>query len=306
MKNKKHEYVQKIESHYVGENCIQVMNPHSLNDAITLLNKDGMTYHYKPNSNLFVNKYTSDERKEQFPYSDIPNHKSRVGLRKYEYVNQLLDFNRVYIEISNGIVKEYYAIKDGEEALVATKYIIPYQEESKFVNREEMLEYLKTANGGMFTTDGSYRQNYSILTEKELVKWYKEQLINARKRELDYNDSTGIEKKLTEYFYESIDKLTIDYVPTNLIIFDDAILINVEKNEIKSVKEIVIKFISADKYEIEIYNYPLTIYNLGHMKKLQLTNEKKSSEPKFPKHLNKTIDRNEIEKGKQLILQRKK
>ena len=305
MKNKSYEFVQKIESHYVGEDCIQVMNPHSLNDSITVLNKYGITYHYKPNSQLFINHYISDERKKIFPYSNIPTHKDRIGLKKYEYVNQLLDFNKVYIEISNNIVKEYFAIKDGEEALLATKYIIPYQEESKFVNRKEMLEYLKSTNGGMFTTDGSHRQNYSILTEKELIDWYKELLINARKRELDYNDSTGIEKKLTEYFYESIENLTIDYVPTNLIIFDDTILINKEDDEIKSVKQIVIKFLSADKYEIEIYNYPITIYSLEHMKKLEQTSRRKASEPKFPKCLNKTIDKNEIKKAKQLVLKRK-
>ena len=306
MKNKSYEFVQKIESHYVGEDCIQVMNSHSLNGVITVLNKDGMTYHYKPDSKLFINNYISDERKIQFPYSNIPTHKDRIVLKTYEFVNQILDFNKVYIELSNGFVKEYYTVKDENEAYIATKYIIPYKEESKLVNRKEMEEYLKTANGGIFTTDGSYRENYSVPTEERIIEWYKEQLINKRKRELEYNDSTGIEKSVTEYFYKSINKLTIDDVPTDLTIFDDAILINIEDDEIKSVKQIVIKFISTDKYEIEIYNYPITIYSLEHMKKLEQTSQRKASEPKFPKRLNKTIDKNEIEKAKQLVLQKRK
>jgi len=305
MSNKKHEFVQKIESYYTSEDCIQTFMPHSLNKEITMLNSNGIVYHYKPNSDLFINKYAKDDRKNQFPYSNIPSHKDRIGFKKIEYVNQILDYNKIYIEISDGIVKENYVVKDEDGALLATKYIIPNQEKSKIVNRKEMLEYLRTANGGMFTTEGTYIKEYSIPTEERIVEWYKEQLIKARKRELEYNDSTGIEKKLTEYFYESIDKLTIDYVPTDLTIFDDTILITVDENEIKSLKEIAIKFIRADKYKIEIYNYPITIYSLEHMKKLIQTNEKKSFEPKFPKYLNKNIDRNEIEKEKQLILQRK-
>lgn len=305
MSNKKHEFVQKIESYYTSEDCIQAFMPHSLNKEITMLNSNGIVYHYKPNSDLFIDKYANDDRKNQFPYSNIPSHKDRIGFKKIEYVNQILEYNKIYIEISDGIVKENYVVKDGNSALLATKYIIPNQEKSKIVNRNEMLEYLRTANGGMFTTEGTYIKEYSIPTEERIVEWYKEQLIKARKRELDYNDSTGIEKKLTEYFYESIDNLTIDYVPTDLTIFDDIILITVDENEIKSVKEIAIKFISADKYKIINYNYPITIYSLEHMKKLIQTNEKQSFEPKIPRHLNKNIDRNEIEKAKQLILQRK-
>ena len=54
------------------------------------------------------------------------------------------------------------------------------------------------------------------------------------------------------------------------------------------------------------YNYPITIYSFERMKKLQQTNEIKTSEPKFPKRLNKTINRDEIEKAKQLVLQKRK
>ena len=306
MKNEKLEFVQRIQSHYVGDDCIQIMIPHYLNSGITILNSDGMTYHYKPNSYLFVNKYTSDKRKDQFPYSQIPNHKSRVRFKKLEYVNQILDFNRVYIEISNGIIKEDYVVKDGDEALIATKYILPYKEQSKYVSREEMLEILKTANGGMFSSNGGHWENYSIPTEERILEWYKEQLINKRKNEQQYYNGDGTDDNLTKYFYQTLDKLTIHDVPSDLTVFEDVILINVDTGEIKSVKAIVVKFISADRYKIETYDFPITIYSLEHLKKLEQTNSRKTSEPKFPKFLNKTINKEEIKKAKKLVLERKK
>ena len=81
---------------------------------------------------------------------------------------------------------------------------------------------------------------------------------------------------------------------------------NVDNGEIKSVKAIVIKFISADRYKIETYDFPITIYSLEHMKKLEQTNSRKTSEPKFPRLLNRTIDKDEIKKAKRLVLERKK
>lgn len=87
---------------------------------------------------------------------------------------------------------------------------------------------------------------------------------------------------------------------------EDAILVNVDNSEIKSVKAIVIKFMSADHYKIEIYDFPITIYSLEHMKKLEQTNERKTPEPKFPRLLNKSINKEEVKKAKQLILERQK
>ena len=59
MQNEKYEYVQRIPRHYVGDTCIQTMIPH-LKDSITILDSNGMQYHYKPNSELFINNYTYD------------------------------------------------------------------------------------------------------------------------------------------------------------------------------------------------------------------------------------------------------
>lgn len=301
MKNIKYEYIQRIPSHYVGSDCIQIMIPH-LNGGITVLNSDEITYHYKPNSYLFVNKYTSDERKKQFPYSQMPTHKSRVRGKKVEYINQLFDFNKVYIEIANGIIKEDYVVKDGDEALLATKYILPNQEPTRFMNREEVEELMNSANGGVYSPDSGVWQDLSLPSNKRVLDWYKEQIIERRKNEQSYYGGNGTDKDLTEYFYKSVDKITIDDVPEGITIFDDAILVSVEENEIKSIKGIIVKFMGADSYMVEFYDFPVTIYSLEHMKQLEQTNSKKTPEPKFPRFLNSKINPENIKKEKKRVL----
>ena len=58
MKNEQLEFIQRINKCYVGNDCVQIMVPYEPNKAISILNSDGMTYHYKPNSYMFINKYT--------------------------------------------------------------------------------------------------------------------------------------------------------------------------------------------------------------------------------------------------------
>lgn len=308
MEKGKYEFVQRIQSHYVGDDCVQIMVPHKLNSGFTMLNANGMTYHYKPNSNLFVNKYTSDERRHQFPYSKIPNHKSRVGFKKLEYVNQLLDFNKVYIEVKDGIIIETFAVKDDNEGLVATKLIVPNQESTKYMKRSEVIELLKSGNIGLFSFSGGYySEGLDLISEESILEWYKKQLIEKRKNEENYYNGNGTNKDLNDLFRRSIESLTINDVPSDIALFDDYIIvISSENNELKSVKAIQIKFMSADNYKIESYDFPITIYSLEHMIKLEQTNSRKTSEPKFPTSLNKAINKNDIKQSKQLVLSRRR
>lgn len=300
---KKYESVQRYENHYVDKDCLQTMIPHHLKQITTILNANGMIYHYKPNSPLFINEYTQDKRREAFPYSEIPNHKDRIGLIKYEYVNQLIDFNKVYIEITNGIINEFYAIKDGDQALLATKYIIPNEEKPIYVNRDELVKYLEAAKDFTFDNEGG-KCDLKVLTEERILQWYKERIAKLRENELCAT-SVGLNNELTEYINKSIEKLTIADVMTDITLLEDIILVNVEASEIKSVKSIKVKFMGPDKYKIESYDYPITIYTLEHMKRLEQTNLVKTREPKFPKRLNKNISSDEIEKSRQLIIKRK-
>ena len=143
-----------------------------------------------------------------------------------------------------------------------------------------------------------------IVTAKvdEALKEFEKMLPAIKEKMKHYNGD--FTEEYIRCFYESL--LTIQDVPSELVVLGNGILINVDNGEIKSVKAIVVKFIGADHYKIEIYNFPITIYSLGHMKKLEQTNYRKNLEPKFSRNLNKAINKKEIKKSKKLILEIKK
>lgn len=304
MKKKSFEYVQRIKNNYVCDDCIQIMIPH-LGDTISILNSDGMTYHVEPNSSFFVDKYVSDPRKEQFPYSQISTHREVLKGKKVEFINQLYDFNRVYIIIADNEIREYFVVKDGEEALMVTKHIIPNYEQSQILNRAQFEELFKIANGGIFYLDGrggaNGLTNFSLPSNERILNWYKEQLIEEKKEEQRYYEISG-NNELTNYFYRSIEKLTIEDVPSDIIFCEGLILVSVEEGKkIKSIKGINAKYMGPDKFIVEIYDFPITIYNLEHLQHLEQINSRKTLEPKFSRILNKKVNKEEVKKAKKLI-----
>ena len=303
MKKQKREFIQRIESHYVADDCIQIMIPH-LEDTISVLNSDGIIYHSKPNSYLYINKYISDSRRNQFPYSQIPTHRDLIRGHKVEYINQLYDFNRAYITISDGIIKEDFVVKDKNEALLATKYILPIQQESQFLNRQQFEELIKAANGGVFFLDGSVLTDFYIPSNEQILNWYKECLIKERNGEQSYNTYSNDE--LSDYLYRSLDKLTIEDVPSDISLLEGEILVSMQERkngkEICSIKGINANYMGPDRFLVELYDFPITIYSLDHMKKLEQTNSRNTPEPKFPRFLNSKINTDEVKKGKHHVL----
>lgn len=300
MKENRYEFIQRIPSHYVGNDCVQIMLPHK-DDAITILNSEGITYHYYPNSNFYVNKYISDNRKTQFPYSSISTHQARIGLKKVEYVNQLLDFNRVYLQISDNMIVEYFALKDGEEALLASKYILPIQR-TEIMNRTQIDELIKTANLGIYNLSGAKIAEYNFISDNELLELYKEQLI-AEKQEYEFYNEGKIPS--AEIFNKNIENMTPSDIPIQPVLLNNIIIISSDNNEIKSIKYLVVKFKGPDKYIVDIYDFPITIYNLEHMKYLEQTNFRNTPEPVIKKSLNPKTNMSEVKKSKKLILSKK-
>lgn len=306
MKNEKYEYVQRIKSSQVGNDYVQIMMPHSHKSGISIITFEGMIYHYKPNSNYFINKYSSDKRVPQIPYSKIANYLKLINLKKSDYIKRIMDFNKVYITVSDGIVKEDYAIKDGNEALVATRYIIPQEEKTVIMTREETENLIKKANGGVFSLrDGSVYLNPLLYTEEQILEWYKERLIEKREHENRYNDGDGISNELNEYFYKSIDKLTIDDIPENIDLMEDIILIEKENNKIKSIKGVIVTFVESNKYKVTLYDFPLKDFTNDYIFNLENTSLVKTKEPRISKLINRNLESTEIRKVKRLILEKK-
>lgn len=316
MKGRRLELVQRVKNYYVGDDCIQIMIPH-LGDTISILNSDGITYHSKPNSNYYINKYLQDERKNEFPYSQIPIHYDRIRGKKVEFINQLYDFNKVYIVIADNIIKEHFAIKDNDEALLVTKHILPSQGKSQILNRKQLEDLIKSANDGIFGLDGGIFKasdnkvvNFSLPSDEYILNWYKQKLIKMKENQMLYGADPYASEELKNFFYKSIEKLTIEDIPTNIILFEDMIFISVEENneckEIKGIKGINATYNGPDKFLLEIYDFPITIYSLEHLKQLEQTSSIKTVEPRFSRFLNKNINQEEVKKAKQLILSKKK
>lgn len=268
MKSKKYEFVERISNFYVGNDCTQIIIPHSLNSTMTLLNGDGITYHYNKNSNICINNYLYDTRKDQFPYLRRSIHQSKFKSKKVEYIDQLFDFNKVYIEIGNGIVKERYFIKDEYEALSAIKYIIPANEGFMYMDRDSILNMLEKANGGIYSLDGGYFENYTIPTEEEIIELY-----NSNSKQ-DIN------------------------------ICNNVFIVSTKNNEIDCVKLINIKFICSNKYKVESYDFPITKYNLEDLLEIEKESWGKDPKNKYFRILNKAIIKEKTNKSKQLVLQK--
>lgn len=116
---KQKEFIQRIESHYVGDDCIQVMIPY-INDLV-ISSDDRIIFYCKNNDYNYINNYMNDERRHQFPYSDIPIHTSlRYFFIKMTEVNQLLEFDKIYKLERDGHTFYCYVLKDNKEALLIT------------------------------------------------------------------------------------------------------------------------------------------------------------------------------------------
>lgn len=135
--------VQKIPKCYVGEDCIQIMFPFT--ESIIVCEKEAVLteeyirccYDVNDRNGDVINKYLEDERKNTFPYSNIPVHTSRNGFKKVYYVNQLLNFDEDYYcivdrelytedeggyECSLGYFIHAYLIKDNDDVLLVSQY----------------------------------------------------------------------------------------------------------------------------------------------------------------------------------------
>lgn len=300
MSDNMYEYVQRIQSHYVGNDCIQIMVPH-LGKSITILNSEEMTYHYLPNSSLFINKYLTDSRKDQFPYSKIPVHKKLLKWKKFEYINQLFDFNKIYISISDGCVRENYAVKDGNEALLATKILLPVEESTKIMNRSEVEALLKNTNNNIYGLDGSVLYNFVLETEKEILESYKNDVRKLRETEKYYTNCNS--RDLDIAIKNGINSLTITDIPSDTIYFlVDRVLVFCLDGEIKSIKGVTISFDGPDRYKVEFADFPIIKYSLNHLKQLEQLKSLETKEPKINKFLNPNIDTQEINKNKSKVL----
>lgn len=308
---KVNEVVQRIESHSVGDDCIQVMVPYK--SEITILNKDGIIYSHKEGSHIFINNYVDDERKKQFPYSNIPIHYEKVGFfEKMIFANQLFDFEKPYISIVDNHIIESFAVKDKNEALLINK-IIAGDRKTKYITRQELEELFKENQNKLvlYLEDESISvgQYHPLASEEQIYKYVKNEItenVEEFRKYVDTNRSSTVGWYLCEH------PLFLDFVEQGIKSFDlknmeldirlkggRAIIVNSSENDM-TMQYVRASFVSINNYKINIIDLPVNKYTLEQLKNLSPIIIK-TKEPRISLKLNPGVSKQELQEAKQMV-----
>ena len=294
-------YIQKINKQYVGDDCVQIMIP--FKEDVIMFNDKGVVLSCGVNSSKDVNNYLYDDRRKQFPYSNIPFHQSRVGIfNKVFYINQLLDFEKPYIRLTDSVIIESYAVKDKDEAFVMNKVISFDNKKSIIMTRDELNNFFNNSK-----TDGKYfinidddrltlKEKFLIPSEDSIRSLLKEDICNCVKEFKKYKEMNGADFVVKDFlnnhpwFLDYIEQ-SIDFSDLNFINTDarlrDGVGIIVDFNTL-SIKYVETFFIGFDRYEVNFIEVPIIKPSLEQLKNM---NAKivETKEPKISSKVNSKV-----------------
>lgn len=316
------EMVAKMHSHYVADDYIQIMLAYR--DYLLLFGNNDLMYFknfiasYPSIREGSKNVYLDDERKNNFPYSQIPEHMERVLLfRKLNFVNQILDFEKPYIRINDGFIAKMTAFKDGDEAIVHTKILNGKlcDKRTKRITREELETYLKTGSleqldeneyeaKSIFDMNGVL-YNSSLGLEQKWIDEEKQRLSRIIKESNMYIDRTKIESQVRikielQRAISTLDDI-LPFVLTQLI------MIKFKQNGEIKIDAFGVKYLERGKYEIALADLPVTMESLSMIKsKVELPVIKTIKEPKISRSLNPNVTKEQLQEERAKILVRSK
>lgn len=294
---------EKIPEHYVSSGYIQDMIAYR--EHLTMFGSDGIIYCDEGNS-IIINKYLEDERRKEFPYSNIPIHCKKVGFQKLKYTNQILDFEKPYLAISSDIIVEKYVLKDEEQALLITS-ILSEDKYTKYMNYNELLRYIGKRN----EDEKVYYINANTLSasknlsfnEEKIYEYIKHKYIDLSKVLRRFSSSEiAFYDRNNPWFLNYIDQCSknLDYslIDFNIEIDDKYLIVRVNNGEI-SIQSIEVVFVKKDEYKVLICNIPVNRYTLEQVKYVSKITTLK--EPKIPLRLNPYVTKEDIEEARQMV-----
>ncbi len=303
-----------MHSHYVADDYIQIMLAYH-NYLLLFGNNDLMYFRNFIESHPSIsegsrNVYLDDERKNNFPYSQIPEHIERVLLfRKLNFVNQILDFEKPYIRINDGFITKITAFKDGDEAIVHTKILNGKlcDEKTKTITREELETYLKT--GSLEQLDENEYEDTSIFDMNGKLynprleleqKWIDEE----KERLSRIIDESDRYKECTKNELQRAISTLDDISP---FVLTPKIMIKFKQNGEVKIDAFVVKYLERGKYEIALADLPVTMGSLSMIKsKAELPVIKTMKEPKISLSLNPNVTKEQLQEERAKILVRSK
>lgn len=314
---KTNEVVQRIKNCYVSDECVQIMIPYRKNAII--FNKDGIVYSHNTESINSINSYLTDERRYEFPYFNIPTHRGKKGLFKFNYTNQLLNFEEPYISLVDGKFIERYAVKDGNEALMIKKIMFG-NEKIEYMTRSEVEEifeksfdenekmYILDSNGVIASDDCNF-----VVNEERILRYIKKKYHSNLQAIINYgkSDSTstiGLNAQkypdFLEFVSQSIDNMTIGQLKapvtcSNFSGEDTSIIVKINGNDIK-IQTVEIIFISSNRYKVCTVDIPVTKYTLEQLKYLT-PKIIPTKELNIPLKFNPGVTKEDIQRAKKLV-----
>ncbi len=320
------EMVQRVPSCYVGEDCLQMMVPYK--KEIIMLDKNEIIYSHTMGSHESINKYLEDDRRKQFPYSNIPTHFSKDGLfGRKAFTNQIMSFNEPYIRFVDGGLFESFAVKDGKEAFLINRIMAGDNPKSVTMTRkevEDLFDETQVKNGKkyVFHIDLNASSDFIVLTspsdlkpeseiwadlQEEILTGYKE----FRKLLVDEANNGEVYTKSSNYLRShpwllKILDLGVKQIDSEDLTFEmtplkggNAIIITVVNGEFK-VEVVSTQFTGIDRYVVDKLEIPVNKYTLEQFKHLS-TEIITSPEPKIPLKLNPGITEKDIDQAQQLV-----
>ncbi len=311
------ELVQRIESHYVGEDCIQVMAPYK--NQIAIFNKDGLTFFHNVSSHAMINKYLEDERRKNFPYSNIPTYQSiKFSRGKINFTNQIFDFETPYIRMVDGHLIESFAVRDNNQALLINR-LLTGSKKTSYVTRDELEKlYKKSENRFIlyledlkhFDQKISDNADFQLLfDETKILDYIERQVVEVTaefRKYIGKNPNSTVGSYLLNHpiFLDFVEQSTKNFDINGMkfeipLINADAIIVE-SNNDDMSIQYVETSFINADNYKVDSTNIPINKYTLEQLKYLSPI-ILKTKEPRIPLRLNPGVDKEDIKKAKQMI-----
>ena len=267
------ETLSKINYHYVSDDCVQIMMAYR--DYLLLFGNNDVMYfkNLKKSYPFYLEKiknvYLSDERKESFPYSQIPEHIERRSLfQKMNFTNQILNFERPYVRVNDGLISKMEVFKDGQEAIVHRQILNDKlcNKRCRIVTSEEFEKYLD--EGSLTQLDENDYQYVKIFdingtlynSGEEMLQT----LLHAEKEKLariiDENEQYDLRKK-TELFH-SISM--IDHILP--FVFVSKVMVKFKQNHDIKIDVFEVKYLGSETYEIRLADLPVTRESLSMIK----------------------------------------
>jgi len=299
----------KMHSYSVAGDCVQYMAGYE--NYLMVFGNNDLMYFKNVDESIHLlygeskNAYLKDERRNKFPYSQIPEHIERVSLfRKLIFANQIFDFGKPYILMFDGALAVVTVFKVGEEALAYSKQFAGKlsNERTRVITSKELEIYLAT--GSLEQLDENDYNNSFIFDNSGRL--YEPYAVNERLEQTSFNNEKQRQQRIIDDYIEDKFQKNIKLEKIAPFIVTQKMMIKFKQNGEIKLDHFVIKYLQRGEYEITLRDELIPMESLSMLKLIEeLPIIETMIEPKISLKLNRGITKEQLEKEKVLIRTKK-